>query len=169
MQNWHLLMTKPRDDDRAQQHLLNQGYDIFRPLLKCHKLKKGRQVAVVESLFPRYIFIRLHQEFSDWASIRSTRGVAGLVRFGEYPAVVPDDLVNEILNQVDEDTILDKTRIDPFVFRPGDQVMVGEGSFKGLQAIVKAQTSEERVIILLEMLGKTQALEMPIANLQPIT
>ena len=163
--HWHLLKTKPREDARAEQHLLNQGYEIFRPLLRHLRLQHGRQTAVIESLFPRYLFIRLDEQFSNWSRIRSTRGVAGLVRFNDLPAVVPPELVSALREQVDADNILDGTADDPALFHPGDQVTIIEGSFRGLQAIVKAQSSDERVIILLDMLGKTQCLEMPITHL----
>ena len=168
MQNWHLLMTKPRADARAEEHLLNQHYEIFRPLLKHYQLKRGKQVAVIESLFPRYLFIQLDEEFSNWAAIRSTRGVAGLVRFNELPAVVPKDLVQELRALVDAEHVLDKTRSEPFIYKPGDRVQISTSSLKGLQAIVQAQLSTERVAILLDMFGKTQTLEIPLAHLRPL-
>lgn len=169
MQNtrhWHLLMTKPRDDARAEQHLLNQDYEIFRPLLKRLRLRRGRQTAVVESLFPRYIFIRLDEAVSNWAKLHSTRGVAGLVRFSELPARVPEDLVSALMSRADGDGIIDDTLQAPSLFQPGEEVTITGGSFRGLQAIVKAQSSEERVVILLDMLGKTQTLEMSISHLE---
>lgn len=168
MLNWHLLMTKPREDARAESHLRNQHYEIFRPLLKHHQLKRGKQVAVIESLFPRYLFIHLDEEFSNWSSIRSTRGVAGLVRFNELPAVVPEELVRELLALVDKDHVLDKTRSEPFIYKPGDRVQISDSSLKGLQAIVQSQLSSERVAILLDMFGKTQTLEIPLAHLRPL-
>jgi transcriptional antiterminator RfaH len=168
MRNWHLLMTKPREDARAEEHLRNQHYEIFRPLLKHYQLKRGKQVAVTESLFPRYIFIELDQEFSNWASIRSTRGVAGLVRFNELPAVAPPDLVRELRALVDKDGVLDKTGAEPFIYKPGDRVQISATSLKGLQAIVHAQLSSDRVAILLSMFGKTQILELPLSDLRPV-
>lgn len=166
--HWHLLMTKPREDARAEQHLRNQGYDIFRPLLRHYKLQKGRQTAVTESLFPRYIFIRLHEEFSNWSAIRSTRGVAGLVRFNDYPTIVPNELVESLLSQVDKSNTLDKTLTEKTLFKAGDRVRIDGGSFNGLEAIVQAQTSEERVIILLDLLGKSHPLAIPVGQLSAL-
>lgn len=168
MRNWHLLMTKPREDARAEEHLRNQHYEIFRPLLKHYQLKRGKQVAVTESLFPRYIFIELDQEFSNWASIRSTRGVAGLVRFNELPAVAPPGLVSELRALVDKDGVLDKTASEPFIYKPGDRVQISVTSLKGLQAIVHAQLSTERVAILVNMFGKAQILELSLSDLRPV-
>lgn len=160
-------MTKPREDERAQAHLLNQGYEIFRPQLKKYRIRRGKQVAVVEPLFPRYIFIRLDDVLSNWAKIRSTRGVAGLVRFAEMPAKVPADLVRLLQAQCDEGDIVDMTGKEPHVFRRGDGVEITAGSFKGIQAIIKEQKGEDRVVLLLTLLGKEQAVEVPIHQVKP--
>jgi transcriptional antiterminator RfaH len=166
MINWHLLLTKPREDERAQQHLENQGYEIFRPLIRQFKIKKGKQVATLEPLFPRYIFIRLDKVLSNWSKLRSTRGVAQLVRFADMPTIVPETIINTLKNQCQEGNILDVTLDEPFVFRPGDNVEITEGSFKGLQAIIAEQKGEDRVILLLNLLGKEQALEIPISQIK---
>lgn len=162
MSRWYLLLTKPREDARAQEHLLNQGYEIFRPMLRHHTLQKGVQKTLVESLFPRYIFIRLDEHASNWARLRSTRGVAALVKFNDMPAVVPDALLQELKSSVGADDILDRTSVQPELFRQGQEVEITDGSFYGLRAIVKAQSGTERVVVLLNMLGSQQALTLPI-------
>jgi hypothetical protein len=40
MKNWHLLMTKPNEDKRAEENLLNQGYELFRPVLRQFAVRK---------------------------------------------------------------------------------------------------------------------------------
>lgn len=162
MPHWYLLFTKPREDARAQEHLLNQGYEIFRPMLRHHTLHKGVQKTLVESLFPRYIFIHLDEHASNWARLRSTRGVAALVKFNELPAVVPEALMQELKSSVGPDDIIDRTGVQPALFRPGQEVEITDGSFYGLRAIVKAQSGLERVVVLLNMLGSQQALTLPI-------
>jgi len=166
MQHWHLLMTKPREDERAQQHLENQGYEIFRPLIRRFRIKQGKQVAFIEPLFPRYIFIRLDDAMSNWSKIRSTRGVAQLVRFSEHPAIVPANIIELLQQQCVNGSILDTTRDEPFVFKSGDNVEITAGSFKGLQAIIAEQKGEDRVLLFLTLLGKQQALEVPISQVK---
>ena len=41
------------------------------------------------------------------------------------------------------------------------------GSFKGIQAIIKEQKGEDRVVLLLTLLGKEQAMEVPIHQVKP--
>ena len=166
MKNWHLLMTKPREDERAQAHLQNQDYEIFRLLIRRYKIKQGKQVATLEPLFPRYIFIRLDDVLSNWSKIRSTRGVAQLVRFSNHPAIVPDFIVALLTEQCSEEGVLDMTSEEPFVFKKGDCVEITEGSFKGLQAVIAEQKGGDRVLLFLTLLGKEQALEVPISQVK---
>ena len=166
MKRWYLLATKPREDERAQLHLENQGYELFRPQVRKFRISQGKQVPVIEPLFPRYIFISLDELMSNWSRIRSTRGVSQLVRFAEMPAVVPDQVISMLRKQCDADDIIDLTGENPFVFNAGDEIEITGGSFKGIRAIIKEQTGEDRVLLLLDLLGKTQELEIPISHVK---
>jgi transcriptional antiterminator RfaH len=159
-------MTRPREEERAEQHLLNQEYELFRPLVREYKIRKGKQVPVTESLFPRYLFILLDDVLSNWASIRSTRGVAGLVRFAEMPAVVPDEIIVMLRSHCNDEGIIDTTQERPFVYKEGDEVEITEGSFRGIRAIIKVQVAEDRVLLLLDLLGKKQQLEVSIGQIK---
>jgi len=169
MKYWHLLMTKPREDERAESHLLNQDYELFRPMIRQFKIQGGKQVAVTEPLFPRYLFIRLDDVLGNWSKIRSTRGVARMVRFTDMPAKVPDSLIEELRSQCIEDNIIDTTKDRPFVFEKGDEIEITEGSFRGLKAIIKAQVAEDRVLLLLNLLGKEQELEISLNQVKSST
>jgi len=169
MKNWHLLMTKPRGDDRAEAHLLNQDYELFRPMIKQFRVKAGKQVAVIEPLFPRYLFIRLDDVLGNWSQIRSTRGVSKLVRFIELPAIVPDTLISSLQGQCFEGNIIDTTEERPFVYNKGDEIEITQGSFRGITAIIKEQVAEDRVLLLLTLLGKEQELEISLNQVKSIT
>lgn len=169
MKHWHLLMTKPREDERAESHLLNQNYELFRPMLKQFKVKGGKQVPVIEPLFPRYLFIRLDDVLGKWSMIRSTRGVAKIVRFSDMPAKVPDTLVEDLRSQCVQDNIIDTTKEKPFVFKKGDEIEITEGSFRGISAIIKEQVAEDRVLLLLTLLGKEQELEISLNQFKSTT
>ncbi len=166
MKSWHLLMSKPREDERAEQHLLNQGYELFRPMLKQFVVRKGKQVAVKSPLFPRYMFIRLDEAVSNWATIRSTRGVAGLVRFTELPAKVPESLIEYLRKQCNTENTIDMTEKKPYVYDKGDEIEITEGSFRGIKAIIKEQIAQDRVLLLLNLLGKKQELEVSLKQVK---
>lgn len=52
------------------------------------------------------------------------------------------------------------------LFKPGDAVSITEGCFKDLQAIVKAVTADERIVLLMTILQSEQAVAIPVAQLR---
>ncbi len=90
---WYLIYTKPRQERYARENLERQGYEVYLPLMKDRRRRKGRYVEIVDALFPRYLFIHLDQDTDNWSPIRSTFGVSGLVYFGFKPARVASDFV----------------------------------------------------------------------------
>lgn len=109
-------------------------------------------------MFPRYLFVRPGHTDQSVAPIRSTWGVSQLVRFGTEPAWADACLINDIRQFERSRNILDQG-MTPFA--KGDQVQVLDGPFKGISADVLS-CDQQRVILLLQVLGKTQHLEFPV-------
>jgi transcriptional antiterminator RfaH len=166
VERWYLIVTKSRQDERAERNLLNQNFKIFRPKLRCYRNRYGKRVTVDEPLFPRYIFISLDEKFCDWSAVRSTRGITEVVRFNEIPAIVPDKVIEDLKNQVDEYGVVDKMKSWVASYRKGDHVEIQGGSFHGLRAVVEMQASEERVILLLSLLGRAQPLSFSVEQVR---
>lgn len=168
MSKWYLIHSKPKQEYRAYEHLENQGFDVYLPQLQAFKLKKGKQEKEIEPLFPRYLFIQLNETSSAWHKIHSTRGVSGLVRFSDFPAEVPEALIKDLQNQANPDGIIDNTAEFRTIFNSGDLVTITKGSFIGLEAIVKEQDGDQRVNILITMLGRQQNIRVPLSAVTPI-
>lgn len=135
----------------AQANLERQGYGVYLPEVRIMRRRRGKQVAVVEPLFPRYLFIHLDTQNDNWGPIRSTFGVASLVRFGAEPAQVPDTFVTQLQAQAGQDGLHEWAESKMQI---GDRVRVAEGPLKGVEGILLAKSGQERVMLLLEMLGK---------------
>ncbi len=101
--SWYLILTKPRREHEAREHLERQGYTTYLPMLMESKKRNGRLRDILSPLFPRYIFIQLTAGLDDWSPIRSTLGVSSLVCFGSSPARIPDILVAGIQIREAED------------------------------------------------------------------
>lgn len=155
--SWYLLTCKPQQDEIAEHNLLNQQYEIYRPLATRERKRGKKIIQKIESLFPRYIFIRLNQIDDNWSPIRSTRGVSGFVRFGIEAAKVPDTLINHLKNQENE---LGSKAVDLDRFHNGDTVKIEVGPFKGLDAVFQSYDGDERVIVLLNILECQTKLEL---------
>lgn len=148
MKKWYLLYTKPRQEKLALQHLQNQAYEVYLPLIQVEKIRQGVRGLVEEALFPRYLFVQLDEAGSQsWAPIRSTVGVSQLVKFGHRFAEVSQDLVSWVQDQAKV------MKLAPEL-KEGDVVTITEGPFRGMDAIFKTYDGEKRAILLLNLLTK---------------
>jgi len=162
--SWYLVYTKPRQEALAQANLERQGYGVYLPKVRQMRRRRGKQEAVVEPLFPRYLFIHLDTQNDNWGPIRSTFGVASLVRFGSEPAQVPDELVAHLKAQEGQEGLHEWA--EPKM-KVGDRVRVAEGPLKGYEGILLAKTGQERVMLLLEMLGKEVRTHLTTRQIEP--
>ena len=154
---WYLIYTKPRVESLAQENLIRQGYETYLPLIETKRRKQGRYVAVVEAMFSRYLFINLNCTTDNWSPIRSTIGVANMVRFNGLPSMVPAALIESIKAMEDEQGL---HRVQEKEFKVGDTVSIIDGIFAGLKGIYQAKTSQERVIVLLDIAGQYTRVSM---------
>jgi transcriptional antiterminator RfaH len=165
MKHWYLIHSKPRQERIALENLQRQGYESYLPLMRERRRRRGRIVKVIGPMFPRYLFIYLSDETDDWRPIRSTLGVASLVRFGQLPAVIPDNLVAALKRREDGEGI---QVLPEATFRTGDRVRIAEGPFQGYEAIFQAHSGRERVILLLEIARHTACLELGVHEIEPL-
>jgi transcriptional antiterminator RfaH len=151
---WHLIHTKPRQERTACEHLERQGYRTYLPLIR----QPNQTQTSVVALFPRYLFILLTDGLDDWTPIRSTRGVSSLVQVGMNPAKISDQVIETIRQRADADGL---HRLPPKNFSKGDRVRLVSGPFTDYEAIFSEQRAENRTIILLNLIGKQNRIEVP--------
>jgi len=160
---WYLVYTKPRQEGVAQDNLVRQAYVVYLPRVRLMRKRQGRQVAVIEPLFPRYLFIHLDTQNDNWSPIRSTFGVASLVRFGSEPAKVSDEFISHLQSQEGQDGLHEWA--EPKM-KVGDRVRVSEGPLKGYEGILLTKSGQARVMLLLEMLGKEVRTHLPSSQIE---
>ena len=164
MAQWYVMYTKPRQETVALENLQRQNYNVFFPQARVQKRKTGQgTVQVVEPLFPRYMFIHLEVGVSDFSKLRSTKGCVDLVKFGGKPSVVPVELIELIQHQVDSDSVIDLLKLNALEI--GGEVRVAEGPFEGMMGKIAAQKSDQRVIVLLNVLGAERSVELTRSQL----
>ena len=149
MKNWYLIKTKPRQEKKAKQNLENQGYVAFCPITKINNK--------LVILFPSYLFVQLNEKTQNFSPIYSTKGVSHFVKFGSNFAKVPMSVV-EFIKTNQHITIRKIKNLNKF--KPGDKVQISDGAFKNCVAIFKCYKPDERVILLMNLLGHDQSLSV---------
>jgi len=161
LRDWYCVHSKPRKERYAQEQLQRQGFECYLPYLRRKKLQRAKYRWITTPMFPRYLFIRT-PDLAQLGVVRSTLGVSTLVVFGDEPGRIPHSVVEEIRQQCADDVFVQP---EP-EFQSGDRVSIVDGPCRGLQAIFQRYTSsQERVMILLEIMENLARVEIPTSQI----
>lgn len=152
MTGWYVVYTQARGELKAVDHLQRQSYAVYLPRCRRWRSHARSRELVLRPLFPRYLFVALDLGTMPWRPILSTIGVAGLVRHGDEPVPVPPGLV-EALRQAERDRAFDQPS-PADRWKLGDPVRITSGPFAEMIGRFQGLADEERVYVLLDLLGR---------------
>ena len=157
LDRWYLAYTKPRQEQVAQINLEQQAFEAYLPLYKKFKKTEQGSVALFEPMFPRYILFRPSKPEQSISAVRSTKGIANIVRFGFEPAMLQDELVQRI-RQLEQDrnhaTLQDISNL-----QQGQTVRLKHTALSGVEGLIQS-VSSKRVAVLLEILGRPTVVQL---------
>jgi transcriptional antiterminator RfaH len=161
---WLVAYTKPRMEQVALQNLERQAFEAYLPLYKKFKKTETGMVPVLEPMFPRYIFFRPSKEEQSIESVRSTKGISNVVRFGHEPGVVSTDMVallksfEAAQNQATPETMS--------TLKVGQKVKLKHVALGNMEGLVQS-VSAKRVAVLLEILGRPTTVQVDHHQIEP--
>ena len=160
---WFVVQTQARAEAKALYNLRRQGFEAYLPQYLKRRRHARRTDVVPAPLFPRYMFVRMDPSRTQWRPIRSTIGVTDLVCTGNRPAPVPDGIVEDIQSrQNDNGFVVVKPASH---FKKGEAVFIVAGALADHQGLFECATDEERVVLLLDLLGRKVRVEVPLEDL----
>ncbi len=160
MLRWYLIHTKPAGEVVARSNLERQGYEVYLPRLVQPVRRRLQWHERIVALFPRYLFLHLSEGLQALGPVRSSIGVAGIVRFGAEYAIVPDRIVSELRSREEPQTGLHRAPRRP-PLKPGTPVRITHGPFDGLEGICERHAGADRVVVLLKLLGQDAPVRIP--------
>ena len=157
--SWFCVRSRTREEHIATASLRRvEGMEVVNPRIRFRRPTARGPVWVTESMFPGYVFARFNLRQS-LDVVRYSFGVAGVVHFGIFWPVVPDEVVEGIRAVVGEEEV----RLVEPALKVGDEVEVAAGTFAGFRGIVtRVMPARDRVAILLEFLGRQTTVEVPL-------
>jgi transcription antitermination factor NusG len=160
--NWVVAAVMSRREDKALRELGRAGFDatpdVYMPVIE------NRAKAAVQPLFPGYLFIRADR----LRDVPRGGHVLGVLRNGEMPATVPQDVIDELQRREGADGVIrfPKRRRR---FRAGKLVRASNSSpLSGLEAIVTRVDGRDRVVALFDLLGRKTPVTLSEADLTEI-
>ena len=148
MPEWRLIRTKSGKERMVEEQLSLSLSDVLLPLLRTTVCRWGKPANTVTPLFPCYLFARF--DFgTEYNRVRYRSGVRELVRAGNEPVVVPEDVIAKLKQRCAAGPL----ELPAVTFRIGDRVQIVEGPLRGFEAVFERYLSgAERVALLMSSL-----------------
>jgi transcription antitermination factor NusG len=160
--HWYAVYTCANHEKRVAQQLAEREVEHFLPLYTSVRRWKDRRVQLELPLFPSYVFVRL--ALHDRFRIVQIPSVVRLVGFGGLPTALPDTEM-EILRS----GLSQHLRAAPHPFlNVGRRVRITGGPFAGLEGILKRKKSNLRVVVSLNLIQRSVAVDVDAADVMPI-
>ena len=160
---WYCFKALPKKEHLAALSLHREcGLQSFCPRIRYEKKTRRGLVHFVECLFPGYVFVNTDLR-ENYRRIRAVRGIRDIVAFGDRVPRIPEAFIESIQARLDQQDLKD---VPSPVLSPGREVVIVEGPFKDLNAIIAGQLdAHQRVAVFLEFLGRQMQVQLPASSL----
>jgi transcription antitermination factor NusG len=161
-QRWYAAYTCAQHEKRVAEQLAGRGVEHFLPLYASVRRWKDRHVRLDLALFPGYVFVRL--ALQDRLRVLQVPSLVRLVGFGGLPTAMPDDQVEILRNGLAE-----QLQAEPHPFLTvGRRVRVRHGPLQGAEGILLRKKGTFRMVLSLELIMRSVAVEVDAADVEPL-
>lgn len=160
---WFAVYTTSRHEKRVADHFERRAIDHYLPLYcSARKWKDGSKVTLSLPLFPGYVFVHINR--AERVPVLEVPGVLRVVgRSGSDPTPLPEFEIETLR------AALDPFHVEPFpTLTTGQRVRIRSGALAGIQGVVVRQKNGFRVVITLELIMQSIAVEVDADNLERI-
>lgn len=160
---WFALYTASRHEKRVAQHLSQREIEFYLPLYKsARKWADGSRVTLDLPLFPGYLFVHIRR--SERSRVLGVPGALSVVGgTGGEPAWLPDATIDAL-----------RSGLETRLARPhplltvGQRVRIRSGAFTGFEGIVVRNKNGLRVVLTVEHIMQSYAVEVAFEDLEPL-
>lgn len=156
------MYTRHQHEKVIAEMLTAKGLEVFLPLYNSIRKWKDRRKLLSLPLFPSYVFVRgcLDQKLQ----ILTTPGVHMILSRGEQEATISESEIQAIRRVVNG-----YFEVEPHPFlQCGDRVRVKRGSLEGLEGILIRKKNVFRLVLSVEMLTQSVAVEIDATAVEPV-
>ena len=163
MRRWFVVNAHTGQEKRAEINLQRQGYTVWLPSFSKLRKHARKTVQVDAAVFPGYLFVEFDPDADRWYPIMNTFGVRRLLSNERGPASVPqrflDNLRSHLALNGEAPGALPK-------LTPGAELEVVAGPFAGSFATFLGLAAQDRVRVLLDVLGNGVRATLPAAGVR---
>jgi transcription antitermination factor NusG len=159
---WYAVYTSANHEKRVAEQMAQRSVEHFLPQYASVRRWKDRRKQLDLPLFPGYVFVRL--ALRDRLRVLKIPSVVRLVSFGGQPAALPDETVMRL-----REGLSSKLQAEPHPYLTvGRRVRILRGSLVGAEGILLRRKSGFRVVLSVELIHRSIAVEVDVADTAPI-
>ena len=159
---WYALTVKHQHERPVLEALEFKGWKAFSPMYRTHRQWSDRVHEVDLPLFAGYVFCRF--PYARRISILNTPAVGSIVAFGGLPTPVEEQEIEQIQALVSSGR---PVRPWPYL-RAGDRIRVERGPLRGAEGIVLHERDNFRLVVSVELLQRSVAVEVDPDTIVPL-
>jgi transcription antitermination factor NusG len=159
--SWFAIRVRPKHEKATALNLRRHGFEEYVPLHRVRRRWSDRVRVVETALFPSYIFCRFPRH--DRLRVLNSPGVESIVGFGKT-----DIPVDEAEIQAVRTLVASGRPLAPWPFlRIGQSVAIESGPLAGLRGVVLREQDSWRVVVSVEALDRSIAVEVDREMVNP--
>ncbi|HKW61700.1 MAG TPA: UpxY family transcription antiterminator [Candidatus Acidoferrum sp.] len=159
---WFALYTCANHEKRVAVQLEARGVEHFLPLYRSRRNWKDRRVFLDLPLFPGYVFA--HFEWTARVHVLQARGVVRLVGSKGHPSPLAKPEIEALRAGV-----RGGLRLEPHSYLPaGTRVRILHGPLAGMTGILARKKNSFRVVLSVDLIARSVALEVDAADIERI-
>ena len=160
--HWYAICSTPRHEKRIHEHLVFRNIECFLPLYRSvHRWKNGCKHVIELPLFPGYLFVNIG--LREKVRVLEIPGVLSFVGTKVEPAPLSDFEIETLRSG------LHLKKFAPYSdLVVGEKVRIKAGSLTGLTGVLIRTTNGLRVVITLEMINQSVAVELDATDVEPL-
>jgi transcription antitermination factor NusG len=158
--HWYAALTAPCREKSVLERLTVREVESFLPLFRSpRKWKNGCHVELQLPLFPAYVFVRITN--AERVRVLEVPNVVSIVSRGRIPEPLEDDAIEMMRTSLH----LQQAEPHPYLV-VGEKVSICAGPFAGLSGIVLRQQSKLIVVITVQLLMRSVAVQVNVDDLE---
>lgn len=159
---WYAACIRPRHEKSVARQLEERHIDHFLPLYRAVRRWKDRRKVLALALFPGYLFV--HFNWKGKLDVLQLPGVLRFVTFNGSPAPLPASELDALRRGLCEGIYAES---HPYL-RAGRRVVVRHGPLAGAQGVLVRRKEHLRIVISIEAIMRSVAVEIDEADVRPL-
>jgi len=158
---WYATYVCSRHEKQVLSQLQERNISCFLPVYRSVRRWKDRRKELELVLFPGYVFV--HIDLKDRLRVLQLPSVVRFVSFNGHPAPLQDSEI-EVLAK----GLASGIRAEPHPYlKAGHRVRVRSGPLAGAQGILVRRKDKFRVVLSIDLIMRSVAVEVDEADIEP--